>query len=79
VTDHAATLALVDAMKARGVRSFAVGDVRVEFGPAEPAPLPDDKSVDEDVCACGHHKGIEHDGPVCLRGCPVESCAKEKA
>ena len=78
MTDHAATLALVDAMKSRGVRSFAVGDVRVEFAPPEPAPLKDDKKPDAEECPCGH--GLHaHNAGLCLLGCALEKCSKEAA
>lgn len=81
MTDHAATLALVDAMKAKGVRSFTVGDVRVEFGPSD-APL---SKIDAPGAAEGENcKGCGcplagHMGGMCVTaGCAPEKCAEKK-
>ncbi len=70
--ESAAVLALVDAMKARGVAKFTVDGVSVEFGPVD-VPLRDEKRVDDDMCPCGHG-GHEHNAGLCLRGCDVEKC-----
>lgn len=77
---HVATLALVDAMKARGVRSFKVGDVEAEFGPVEtPLSKPDaNAAVDNERCRCGcplHG----HVGGMCVTGgCSPEKCAEKR-
>lgn len=79
MTDHAATLALVDAMKARGVRSFTVGDTRVEFGPAD-APLskPDAAAGDDGVCNCGCPLAGHMGGMCVTAGCEPSKCAEKK-
>ena len=79
MNDHATTLALVDAMKARGVRSFTVGDTRVEFGPAAEAPLrPDSKAPSEDDrCACGHEQSDHMNGLCCRNDCDPAKCAEK--
>lgn len=76
---HATTLALVDAMKARGVRSFVVGDVKVEFGPAE-ASLKSEPgaAVDTTHCACGCPLAGHMGGMCVTAGCSPERCSEKK-
>lgn len=82
---HADTLALVDAMKSRGVRAFHVGDVRVEFvsepskleAASSPAPAPAPApAADRTHCACGHAL-TDHQNGMCVAiggGCDSEAC-----
>ena len=75
--DNAAVLALVDAMKARGVRTFSAHGVSVEFGPAEVALKSDGARVDADACACGHDYAA-HSPMGCTMGCDLEKCAPKE-
>jgi hypothetical protein len=80
VTEHASVLALVDAMKARGVRSFTVGDMRVEFGAPE-APLSPELSgpaADIEQCACGCPLAGHMGGMCVTAGCEPSKCAEKK-
>lgn len=79
--DTPAVLALVDEMKRRGVRAFALPGIHVEFAPASPDVAPmravDKPAADEERCACGHEFHA-HNGGLCLHGCSSEKCEGEK-
>lgn len=78
-------LAVTDAMKSRGVRSFEVaGKLRVEFGDAAAAPSKSDAKLtpEDERCACGHLL-TDHQNGLCVAmggGCDPAQCeAKEEA
>lgn len=81
MTDHATTLALVDAMRARGVRTFtARGDLlHVEFGPVETPLRPETKGMaaDPERCACGCPLAGHMGGMCVTAGCEPAKCAGE--
>lgn len=73
-------LSLTDAMKSRGVKSFSLDGVAVEFAPAEPAvPSASKEKPADEKCRCGHHSDDEHMMGLCIKGCDPTKCAPEEA
>ena len=68
------------ALKRLGVAKFKGAGIDVEFFPPEPQRGPEEqtKPVDEDICACGHHKVVQHTNGMCVEGCDAEQCNPEK-
>lgn len=78
MSDHAGLMTFIDTLRARGVKSykgpFDVGTVELELGPPVLAEPKQDTTPDADLCKCGHHAAIEHNGSFCLSGCDIEKC-----
>lgn len=72
-------IALTDAMKSRGVKSFAMGDMSVDFAAPEVALPKTEKKVDDEKCRCGHHLLDEHQNGLCIRNCDPLTCSPEPA
>lgn len=82
--DLASLESLIDALRAKGVKTFQGFGVTVELFPS--APKADDvkpgdmeKALKElsataPMCRCGHEE-FAHNNGQCLAGCPAESCA----
>lgn len=64
----------LSALKRLGVQSFKGSGIDVVFFAAVAAEEKAKKPVDEDICACGHHKGIAHTNGICVEGCASEQC-----
>lgn len=83
MSEHTALFALIDALRGKGVRSykgpFESGTIELELGPALVPDPPAEKSVDVDLCKCGHHLVIEHTNGLCLNGCEVDVCHPGKS
>jgi len=72
---------LVEAMRKRGVLSFEVGGLKVEFFPSAPdadTPLAPPKLEDNTpLCGCGHAEWSHQNG-LCIYGCDIEKCMTEE-
>lgn len=82
MTDHAPLLAFVDALRAKGVKTyrgvFGDGPIELELGPAVVADVAPAKTEDADLCRCGH-KTWEHGGDGLCLLCEVpDKCAEKK-
>lgn len=67
--------ALVDTLKARGVRAFSVDGIRVEFAPAaEPTPIAGPAEADPEICNC-KCPVYAHVNRLCINGCEPGLCA----
>ncbi len=78
MSDHAPLLAFIDALRAKGVRTFkgplADSHVELELGPPVPVEVKAEKVVEADLCGCGHKTWEHGDRGLCLFGCEPEKC-----
>jgi len=74
-TARAELCADLTALRAQGVKTFKGSGIDVEFFPVEAPAEKATKQPDVEMCACGHHKNIAHDGAdMCVEGCTPEQC-----